>query len=189
MNRALFLDRDGVLDALVFRKGEWGAPLEPAQVEILSGVREALDDAAKQGWMMFVISNQPDAAKGFTTMAALQSVHEELLRQLEGAPITEFFYCFHRAEDRCECRKPSPFLVFEAARKYDVDLMRSWFVGDVDTDIEAGRRAGCRTALIEYPHSISRRGAQKADWVGRDLGHFVQSLADQQLAHAAEAKD
>src|SRR5207245_415501 len=85
------------------------------------------------------------AAKGYTTRASLQAVHAELLEQLNGAPIREFFYCFHRAEDRCECRKPEPFFVLEAAKKYEIDRAASWFVGDVDTDVEAGRRAGCRS--------------------------------------------
>jgi D-glycero-D-manno-heptose 1,7-bisphosphate phosphatase len=189
MKKALFLDRDGVLDALVFRQGEWGAPLEPAQVQLLPGVREALDLAAKNGWMIFVVSNQPDAAKGKTTLESLSAVHDALLQKLGGAPIQEFFYCFHQAEDRCACRKPQPFLVLEAARKYGLDPAQSWFVGDVDTDIETGRRAGCRTALLEYPHSSSKRGAQRADWVCRDLGHFVRKLIGQPSSYVPEAQD
>jgi D-glycero-D-manno-heptose 1,7-bisphosphate phosphatase len=189
MNRALFLDRDGVLDALVFREGEWGAPLEPVQVEVLPGVAEALDVAAKKGWMIFVVSNQPDAAKGQTTISALHAVHDALVEKLAGAPIREFFYCFHRSQDRCQCRKPSPFFVLEAAKKYGIDLGQSWFVGDVDTDIETGRRAGTRTALLEYPHSKSKRGAQKPDWVCRDLGHFVQRLVSQPSSYANKTQD
>ena len=76
MNRALFLDRDGVLDELVNQGGEWSAPLEASQVRLRPGVREALDLAAKHGWLIFVISNQPDAAKGKTTMESLRAVHE-----------------------------------------------------------------------------------------------------------------
>ena len=88
MVKALFLDRDGVLDALLFRNGEWGAPLEPSQVELLPGVREALDFAARNGWLIFVISNQPDAAKGKTTYPGLIGVdasREEANRQLAAA--------------------------------------------------------------------------------------------------------
>jgi D-glycero-D-manno-heptose 1,7-bisphosphate phosphatase len=189
MVKALFLDRDGVLDALLLRKGEWGAPLEPAQVELLPGVREALDLAARKGWMIFVVSNQPDAAKGKTTMELLGAVHERLLQELGGAPITEFFYCYHREEDRCSCRKPNPFFVLEAAERYGVDLAQSWFVGDVDTDIECGHRAGTRTALLEYPHSRSRRGAQRPDWVCRDLGHFVHKLIGQTSSYGPQSQD
>ena len=189
MNRAIFLDRDGVLDELVQYPEGWGAPRIPADVRLRSGAREALDRAAKNGWMIFAISNQPDAAKGFTTNASLHAVHDEALKQLRDAPIREFFYCFHRSEDRCECRKPNPFFVLQAAQKYDVDLAQSWFVGDVDTDIETGRSAGTRTALLEYEHSSSKRGAQKADLVCRDLDHFVRTLVGQTSSHGPQSKD
>ena len=189
MSRAIFLDRDGVLDELAHYSEGWGAPRTPADVRLRPGVREALDRAAKAGWMILVISNQPDAAKGFTTVASLHAVHVELLDQLGPVPIREFFYCFHRSEDRCECRKPEPFFVLHAARKYGVDLAESWFVGDVDTDIETGRRAGTRTALLEYEHSSSKRGAQTADLVCRDLDHFVRTLVGQTSSNGPQSKD
>jgi D-glycero-D-manno-heptose 1,7-bisphosphate phosphatase len=187
MNRAIFLDRDGVLDELVYYAdtNSRDAPRAPADVRLRPGVQEALDLAAKEGWMIFVVSNQPDAAKGKTTYEALAAAHQELLRQLDSAPITEFFYCLHKAEDHCVCRKPKPFFVFQAAEQYDIDLAQSWFAGDADTDIECGRRAGCRTALIEYSHSSSKRGAQKPDRVCGDLGHFVRTLVGQTSDHGA----
>jgi D-glycero-D-manno-heptose 1,7-bisphosphate phosphatase len=180
VNKALFLDRDGVIDALVRHDdGEWGAPLRPEHVQLLPGAVDALRRAAADGWLLFVITNQPDAAKGKTTQASLHAVHEEILRQLGGAPmVTEFFYCFHRAEDLCACRKPSPYFVEHAARYHGVDLAQSWFAGDADTDIECGRRAGCRTALIEYEHSKHRRPGRTADLTCDDLPHFVRSLAE-----------
>lgn len=180
MNKALFLDRDGLLDELTRHpNGEWGAPLRPEDVRLRPGVREALKLAGEQGWLIFVVSNQPDAAKGKASIASLHAVHDELLRQLGDVPIREFFYCFHQAADACSCRKPSPYFVLQAARQYDIDLAQSWFVGDVGTDVECGRRAGCRTALVEYPHSSSRRGDQRPDWVCGDLGHFVRALTGQ----------
>lgn len=182
MNRALFLDRDGVIDALVeHNDGEWGAPLRPEQVHILPGAVEAMKLAASNGWLVFVVTNQPDAAKGKTTQASLHAVHEEVLRQLGPVPITEFFYCFHRAEDLCACRKPSPYFVQHAARYHDVDLAQSWFAGDSDTDLECGTRAGCRTALIDYEHSKHRRGAQKADRICADLPEFVRTLVQENV--------
>ena len=189
MVKALFLDRDGVLDELVSYKEGWGAPRTPEDLRLRPGVREALDLAAKNGWMIFVVSNQPDAAKGLTTRESLDAVHRKLLDELRGAPIREFFYCFHRSEDLCECRKPKPFFVLQAARKYGIDLAESWFAGDVATDIEAGRRAGTRTALLEYPHSRSRRGAPQPDWVCRDLDHFVRKLISQPWSDAAQPEN
>ena len=191
MVKALFLDRDGVLDELVFYKDSngWEAPRKPEDLQLRPRVREALDFASMNGWMIFVISNQPDAAKGKTTFESLQAVHRKLLDDLRGAPVQEFFYCFHKAEDRCECRKPEPFFVLLASRKYGIDLSQSWFVGDVDTDIEAGKRAGTRTALLEYEHSRSRRGSQQPDWVCRDLDHFVHKLTGQTSSNAAQPEN
>lgn len=189
MVKAIFLDRDGVLDELVSYKEGWGAPRKPADAHLLPGVRDALALAAHNGWSVFVISNQPDAAKGYTTREALDAVHAELLHQLDGAPILEFFYCFHRSEDRCQCRKPEPFLILQAARKYGIDLSASWFAGDAGTDIEAGKRAGTRTALLEYEYSRSRRGAQQPDWVCRDLDHFVRKLISQPSSDAAQPQN
>jgi D-glycero-D-manno-heptose 1,7-bisphosphate phosphatase len=191
MNKALFLDRDGVLDELVFYEdsNSFDAPRQPEDLKLRPGVREALDAAAKNGWKIFVITNQPDAAKGKTTLQSLHAVHDKLLKELRGAPVTEFFYCFHRSEDRCACRKPQPRFVLEAAKKYHINLNDSWFVGDVDTDIECGRRAGTHTALLEYPHSRSKRGAQQPDWVCRDLDHFVRKLTGQTSSDASRPED
>ena len=190
MNKAIFLDRDGVIDELVQHDdGEFGAPLKPEEVQLRPGAADAIRKAANNGWKIFVVSNQPDAAKKKTTIESLRAVHQRLLELLGGAPITEFFYCYHRSEERCECRKPQPFFVLEAAKKYDIDLARSWFVGDVGTDIETGKRAGTRTALLEYRHSGPKRGAQQPDWLCRDLGHFVQQLVSRLSSDAAQPKD
>lgn len=178
MRKALFLDRDGVIDELVYHadSGGYEAPRNAKEMRIRPRVKEALKKAAEMGWMIFVVSNQPDAAKGKTTLEALREAHEELVTQLESPPVTDFFYCYHRSEDRCRCRKPQPFFVQQAAERHGISLADSWFVGDVDTDVECGKRAGSKTALLEYEHSGSKRGAQQADLVCRDLDHFVQSL-------------
>jgi D-glycero-D-manno-heptose 1,7-bisphosphate phosphatase len=191
MNKALFLDRDGVLDDLVYYAdtGTRDAPRHPSDVRLRPRVREALKAAAGNGWLIFVVSNQPDAAKKKTTRAALDFVHQRLLKELDGAAIEEFFYCYHRSEDGCLCRKPQPFFVLEAAKKHDIDLAQSWFVGDFDTDIECGRRAGCRTALVEYSESKSKRGAQRADLIVRDLDHLVQTLIDPKSKHGTQSPD
>jgi D-glycero-D-manno-heptose 1,7-bisphosphate phosphatase len=191
MRKALFLDRDGVLDELVYRAdtGGFEAPRNAEEMRIRPGVREALQLAVSDGWLLFVVSNQPDVAKGRTSRESLDAAHRRLIELLGEGLVTEFFYCFHRAEDRCTCRKPEPRRVLEAAKTYDVDLSQSWFAGDVDTDVECGRRAGTQTALIEYEHSNDKRGNQHADLVCRDLAHLVRILTARKSDHAAQPED
>ena len=99
-----------------------------------------------------------------------------------GVQITGDYVCFHHPESKiegygaCECRKPSPFFIAEAARKYGVELRRSWMVGDQDTDVVTGINAGCRTALLNYEHSANKRGKTKPDLICADLAEFVRKL-------------
>ena len=165
---AFFVDRDGVLNDLV-PDPETGLPESPAHVgdvRLLKGVTEALGLLRSLGPVV-VISNQPNAAKGRSSLAQLREVHEEFERQLgaEGAGVDGYRYCFHHPDGSdpdlgraCSCRKPEPGLILDAAAELGkLDLARSWVIGDSDIDIEAGRRAGCRTMLIEQPLSSHRR--------------------------------
>lgn len=162
MTRALFLDRDGILSDLVYYEssGEWEAPRSVADLRMFD-VERALQRFADAGWLLFVITNQPSAAKGKASRESLQEVQDEILRRLP--VITRGYICFHRAEDRCECRKPSPYFLREAAREYGVDLARSWMIGDQDSDLKCGRAAGCRVALLEHPNSAHKRGTIEPD--------------------------
>jgi D-glycero-D-manno-heptose 1,7-bisphosphate phosphatase len=186
MNRALFLDRDGIVNDLVYypSHNEWESPRQLSDLRIRSGVSSALRKATKKGWLVFLITNQPSFAKGKCPLENLQQVHAAVLDKLraEGAMITDSYVCYHHPQSlvdgygACECRKPSPFFIQQAARNYDVDLARSWMVGDQGTDIEAGRRAGVKTALIEYEHSQAKRGAVRPDLVCASLAELVRKL-------------
>lgn len=167
MTRALFLDRDGVLDELVFypSHGEWEGPRTVADLRMIPGAASALRHAQDAGWLLFIVTNQPSFAKGKTTMEALIEVHDRVLAELaaEGVQITGSYRCHHQQSDACECRKPSPFSLLAAARQFGVELAESWMIGDQDTDMGSGRAAGCRIALIENPHSAHKRGAIEPD--------------------------
>lgn len=186
MNRALFLDRDGVVDELVFYPShqEWESPRSVLDLHIRAGAAEALKEAARTGWLLFLISNQPSYAKGKCRLEDLQQVHERVLDELKnaGVPITGSFVCYHHPQSKiegfgtCQCRKPSPFFIREAAKKHGVDLSRSWMVGDQDTDVVTGINAGCRTALLKYEHSSDKRGAARPDLICADLAEFVRKL-------------
>jgi len=177
MNRALFLDRDGILDELVFypSSDEWESPRTPADVEMIEGVSEPLRRFLDAGWLLVIITNQPSAAKGKTTWQELIDVHEKVLASL-GVPIAKSYICFHRAEDQCDCRKPKPYFVREAARELDIDLAQSWMVGDQDSDLACGRAAGCRVALIEHHGSAHKRGSIEPDLRCRDLAELASAI-------------
>lgn len=187
MNRGLFLDRDGVVNELVFypSHGEWESPRSVEDVRMRPAIEAPLREASRRGWLLFLITNQPSYAKGKCSLESLQQVHEQVLKRLaeEGVIITGSFVCYHHPDSKipgfgpCQCRKPSPQLIREAAVTHDVELSCSWMAGDSGTDIEAGRSAGCRTALIEYEHSEARRGTVRPDLVCADLAELVQKIA------------
>lgn len=186
MKRALFLDRDGVVDELVFypSHNEWESPRTVEDLRLIPGAVAALRDAIAAGWLLFLITNQPSYAKGKCRLEDLQDIQAKVVADLAnaGVALTDSYVCYHHPGSTipgfgpCECRKPSPFFIREAARQYDVDLARSWMAGDQDTDIVTGINAGCRTALLDYPHSREKRGTTTPDLVCDDLADLVRKL-------------
>jgi D-glycero-D-manno-heptose 1,7-bisphosphate phosphatase len=177
MKRALFLDRDGIVDELVFYEssGEWEAPRCVEDIRMIEGAAAALQRFADAGWLLFFITNQPNVAKGKAAREDVEAVHAAVTREL-AVPIARSYLCFHQAEDLCSCRKPSPFFLREAAREFDVDLEQSWMVGDQDSDLLCGRAAGCRVALIEHRGSEHKRGKVEPDLRVSDLAELATSL-------------
>ena len=175
MNRALFLDRDGIVDELVYYEssGEWESPRNLDDLQMLDAT--PLQRFVDAGWLLFLVTNQPSHAKGKTTLEDLHEVHDAVVRALP-VPIAQSYLCFHRSEDRCECRKPKPYFLHEAARDFDVDLAASWMVGDQDSDLLCGRAAGCRVALIENPRSANKRGRVEPDLRVASLADFADAL-------------
>jgi D-glycero-D-manno-heptose 1,7-bisphosphate phosphatase len=145
--RALFLDRDGVINRAVVRDGKPYPPHSVSEVEVLPGAEHALRRASRLGFLNIVVTNQPDVARGTQTAAAVSEIHAYLRRVL---PIDDILVCEHDDQDRCDCRKPLPGLIRQAASKYDLNLSGSYLVGDRWRDIDAGAAAGCTTILIDY---------------------------------------
>ncbi|HYC90155.1 MAG TPA: HAD-IIIA family hydrolase [Thermoanaerobaculia bacterium] len=177
MNRALFLDRDGILDELVYYPShdEWEAPRRVEDVRMIEGIRAPLQRLIDAGWLLFIVTNQPNVAKGKATLDDVQAVHEHVVRSLD-VPIAKSYQCFHQASDGCICRKPSPHFLREAAREFDVDLTQSWMVGDQDSDLLCGRAAGCRVALIEHRGSEHKRGKVEPDLRVANLAELVEQV-------------
>jgi D-glycero-D-manno-heptose 1,7-bisphosphate phosphatase len=147
MNRAVFLDRDGVLNRAVVRDGRPLPPASPADIEMLPGVTAACRRLADAGWLLVVVTNQPDIARGTTSRAAVDAINAAVVSKL---PVTEVVVCPHDDADACRCRKPLPGMLLDAAERWDVDLAASIMVGDRWRDVEAGRQAGVRTVLVDY---------------------------------------
>jgi len=147
MKRAVFLDRDGVLNRAIVRDGKPYPPADLSALEILPGVSDAMQSLHEAGWLLIVVTNQPDVARGTALMEDVEAMHEYLQRLL---PIDEFRTCYHDSVDNCCCRKPSPGSLFSAAAFYGIDLGSSYMVGDRWRDTEAGQRAGCRTIFLDY---------------------------------------
>lgn len=167
---AVFLDRDGVIVELVWDPvdGSFEGPTAEADVRLVPAAPDAIRRIRSHGYRTVVVSNQPGAAKGKASREDLLEAHERVVRLLAdgGVVIDDYRYCFHHPDATdpelaraCECRKPKPGMLAQAAAALDVDLSKSWMVGDSDADAEAGRMAGCRTILVDNPQSIHRRQA------------------------------
>ncbi|HEU0169304.1 MAG TPA: HAD family hydrolase [Chloroflexota bacterium] len=145
--RAVFLDRDGVLNEAVARPGApFGNPRSLDELRITSGAAGALQRLADTGFVLLGVTNQPEVRRGTTSRESVEAINARLLAQL---PLTAFFVCWHDDPEDCACRKPKPGLILDAARAYKVDLGGSFMVGDRWKDVQAGRAAGCRTVLID----------------------------------------
>lgn len=150
MNKAVFLDRDGVLNEIIFREGKPTSPREIGEFRLLPGVNEALRALKDRGFLVFVITNQPEIARGTLTVDSLRQVHHLLCETL---PLDKIYVCTHDDTDGCECRKPKPGLLLRGAEEWEIDLGASYMVGDRWKDIEAGATAGCTTILVKSPCS------------------------------------
>ena len=154
MRAAVFLDRDGVLNRNVWNAATqaYESPLSANAFELFPDTIPSLRRLAAAGYLLFLVSNQPNYAKGKASMETLDAIHAKLMRLLDadGIEFAASYYCFHHPEftGACVCRKPSPHFLLEAHRAFGVELSESWMIGDRPTDIACGRSAGTRTILI-----------------------------------------
>lgn len=145
MNKAIFLDRDGVLNLTVFRNGKPRAPYTMEEFELFPGVVEATKILRQKGFLLIVVTNQPDVARGWVSRESVDAVHAKMNELLD---LEEIRICFHTDIDGCTCRKPKPGMLLDASKKWDIDLSKSFMVGDRHSDVKAGADAGCKTILI-----------------------------------------
>ncbi|WP_269715454.1 D-glycero-alpha-D-manno-heptose-1,7-bisphosphate 7-phosphatase [Caulobacter sp. NIBR2454] len=172
--RAIFLDRDGVLNRVVWRDGKPASPRHVDELQIVTGVEAALRDLKAMGFLLFAVTNQPDVRRGLMTDAALDELHAALARAL---PLDEIAACRHDDRDGCACRKPKAGLLLDLAERWNIDLAGSWMVGDMDRDTICGRAAGVSTILLARPYN----SAAGADRVVDDLTGAVRAITQDTL--------
>lgn len=142
---AVFLDRDGVLNRSVYRDGVASPPDSLDDFELLPGVREAVDQLKGAGYVLVVVTNQPDIARGKQSASVVDAMNAVVQRELD---VDAIYVCPHDDADDCECRKPRPGMLLEAMKRFDIDRDQSFMVGDRWRDVAAGRAAGCRTIQV-----------------------------------------
>jgi len=157
--RAVFLDRDGVINRALVRDGKPYPPRSLAELEILPGVAEACARLRAAGFLLVVATNQPDVGRGTMAAETVEALHAHLRTIL---PLDRIEVCLHGGANYgqpCDCRKPRPGMLLRAASAMGIDLSQSWMVGDRWRDIECGRAAGCRTVFIDYGYAESVKSA------------------------------
>ena len=173
MSKAVFVDRDGVLNRSLLRNGKLLPPASADELELLPGVAEACAALRAAGFLLIVVTNQPDVARGSQNRQTVAAIHAVIR---EKVPLDDIRVCYHDDDDGCECRKPKPGLLLEAAKDWDIDIRSSFLVGDRWKDIAAARNAGCRAVQVENgqpekedawtsPDLRVRSLKEAADWI------------------------
>ena len=148
--RAVFFDRDGVINKVVFRDGLPGSPRSLEEFVFNDGIHETVRKLKDYGFKIIVISNQPDLARGEITKGILDLMMQRMRREI---PMDDVYICPHDDHHQCSCRKPKPGMLIQAANRWNIDLKRSFLIGDTWKDVEAGKAAGSKTILLDTPYN------------------------------------
>ncbi|MBT9132808.1 MAG: D-glycero-alpha-D-manno-heptose-1,7-bisphosphate 7-phosphatase [Firmicutes bacterium] len=171
-NKAVFLDRDGTMAKDVHYCSR------PEDFELFPYTAKAIRLLNEHGFKVVVITNQSGIARGYFTEETLAEIHEKMKRELakEGALVDGIYYCPHHPDDNCNCRKPKPKLVLQAAKDFDIDLKHSFAVGDLQMDIELGKAVGCKTILVSDLASTMDNAIASPDFSALDLSEAAQAI-------------
>jgi len=152
--RAVFFDRDGVINKVILRDGKPFSPRKLEEFVLNDGIREAVSGLKGRGFKVIVVSNQPDLARGEISQDLLDRMTQRMTLEI---PFDDIYICPHDDHHQCSCRKPKPGMLLEASKKWKIDLPSSYFIGDTWKDMEAGKAAGCKTILLDaiYNQGVS----------------------------------
>jgi D-glycero-D-manno-heptose 1,7-bisphosphate phosphatase len=150
MKKAVFLDRDGVLNHVILKNRKPYPPIDLDGVQIIEGVKKFINAFQKANWLVIVVTNQPDVSRNLISKETVEKINSYLKSTLQ---FNEIYACYHDNHDFCDCRKPNPGMLVAAAKKNNIILKNSYMVGDRWSDIEAGIKAGCKTVFIDYNYN------------------------------------
>ena len=173
MRRAVFLDRDGVINRALERDARPYPPTSLGEFEILSDVPAACAKLKAAGFLLVVATNQPDVGRGTLKQEVVETLHAHMRAQL---PIDRVEVCFHagKGASDCDCRKPKPGMLLHAARELNINLAQSWMVGDRWRDVDCGHAAGCKTIFVDRGYSEELK--QKPDFFARNLAEAADII-------------
>lgn len=168
MNKAVFLDIDGVLVELVDHFGEYGvSPRIPDEIKVVEGLEKLFDDLAGCGWLFIGITNQPDVARKKIKPEFLDEKHKRVVSRYP--QIKKILVCPHTETDLCRCRKPKPGLLRQAAKELEIDFSLSWMIGDSRSDVEAGKLVHCKTIFLQTPYNCADPAIDKCTAVAKSV--------------------
>jgi D-glycero-D-manno-heptose 1,7-bisphosphate phosphatase len=170
---AVFLDRDGVIVVPEFRDRRSFAPKRLEDFRLYPEAAASLTKLKQAGFLLAVVTNQPDVGNGLVDRSEVDAMHEIITRELAVDAIKA---CFHRHVDDCDCRKPKPGMILEAASELGVDLTKSFMVGDRKSDVEAGRAAGCATIFIDLGYALP--APDSPDYVARSIAEAADLIIE-----------
>ena len=187
MDKAIFLDRDGVINHPVLnpKTNEYEAPFKESDFTLINGVIPSLKTLLGLKYKLFLVSNQPDCAKGKTTLEDLLLVHKKMhnLFMENNINFIEYYYCYHHPQGiipeysiKCKCRKPGNFFLNQAKAKYGLDMQGSWMIGDRDIDIFCGQSMDTKTILIKQKHSADKARESKPEYKVDSLEQAVEII-------------
>jgi D-glycero-D-manno-heptose 1,7-bisphosphate phosphatase len=175
IRRAVFLDRDGVINRAIVKEGKPYPPASLAELQMTPEAPEALARLKAAGFLLLGVTNQPDVARGTQRREVVETMNTWLTTTL---PIEAILVCYHDDDDGCSCRKPRPGLILRATEDYGIDLSKSFLIGDRWRDIEAGQRAGCATVLLDYGYN-ERKTERPADCIVSTLAEATTWIVRQ----------
>jgi len=189
MRKAVFLDRDGVINPPVYNPvtSEYESPHGPEDYSVYPMVLKALRVLGDDNYRLFVVSNQPSYAKGKVTLETLQAVEQVLADYLSenGITVSKYYYCYHHPEGvvaeysgQCRCRKPGTLFLEDAIEQFNLNAEECWFIGDRDTDVACGKAMGMRTIQVKNKHVGDKAGKETPDSYASDIYEAAEIIVE-----------